>query len=215
MCKICREEIEPGIETLDCSGCTELKEIPVISGLRVLVCSHCPGLTEIPIIRGLQTLNCWNCNGLTKIPIIHGLRELICFNCLNLTELPLIPGLQTIDCSYCSKLSNIPFIQGLRNLYCIDCRNLIELPYGSEDEIFIFIWSNGCLWMDFPSCRYDENIKKLILLQKWMKKMIVRKRLIKLIPLLMPIYYHPESKGGYFHKKNMLEFVESLTESKD
>jgi hypothetical protein len=26
--------------------------------------------------------------------------------------------------------------------------------------------------------------------------------------MIIPIYYHPEAKGGYFDKKNMLQFIQ-------
>jgi hypothetical protein len=38
----------------------------------------------------------------------------------------------------------------------------------------------------------------------------MRKRLSILIPQLIPLYYHPEAKGGYLHKKEMQEFINSL-----
>jgi hypothetical protein len=39
------------------------------------------------------------------------------------------------------------------------------------------------------------------------KKKLLGRRLEKLIPELMPIYYHPLAKGGYMHKKEMLKFL--------
>ncbi len=69
----------------------------------------------------------------------------------------------------------------------------------------------GCKWLynenlgDVLSrCEYKNNVKKVIKIQKWMKKIIISKRLITLIPFLIPLYYDPECKGGYIHKKKML-----------
>ncbi len=42
------------------------------------------------------------------------------------------------------------------------------------------------------------------------KKIIISKRLIKLIPHLIPLYYHPDAKGGFFHKKTILKFIEKI-----
>ena len=30
--------------------------------------------------------------------------------------------------------------------------------------------------------------------------------------MIMPLYYHPDSKGGYFHKKEMLNFLQNIEE---
>ena len=28
--------------------------------------------------------------------------------------------------------------------------------------------------------------------------------------LILPLYFHPEYKGGYFHKKQLLQWIDSL-----
>ncbi len=40
---------------------------------------------------------------------------------------------------------------------------------------------------------------------------MIIKRLFKLIPKLMTIYYHPNCKGGYFHKKEIYDFFTSIS----
>ena len=35
------------------------------------------------------------------------------------------------------------------------------------------------------------------------------KRLLKLIKQIIPIYYHPNHKGGWLHKRDMLNFFEN------
>ena len=47
-------------------------------------------------------------------------------------------------------------------------------------------------------------------LQKWFKKILFSKRLTKLISQLIPLYYHPEAKGGYIHKRDMLIYIETI-----
>jgi hypothetical protein len=68
----------------------------------------------------------------------------------------------------------------------------------------------GCKWLIYGNVEYEQNIIKLIKIQKWVKKMIIRKGLMGLIPQLMPLYYHPCAKGGYFHKKNMFSFISNI-----
>ncbi len=81
-------------------------------------------------------------------------------------------------------LTNIPYIQVLQNLYC---------------------WN--CPWLNINNSMYDKKIKKLILLQLWLKRINLSKKIKKLIPQLIPLYYHPLAKGGYIHKKNMFKFI--------
>jgi hypothetical protein len=69
--------------------------------------------------------------------------------------------------------------------------------------------TRGCVWLNNDP-GFGESVKKLIKLQLWFKNMYLSKRLKKLIPQLIPLYYHPDAKGGYFEKKAMLEFFDSI-----
>ncbi len=80
-----------------------------------------------------------------------------------------------------SILTNIPKIQGLLELYC-----------------------SNCPWLNIKNEQFEINIKKLKRIQEFIRKIIMSKRLMELIPKIMAIYYHPECKGGYMHKKQML-----------
>lgn len=222
------------LKVLNCSECDELIEIAHIEGLQILDCSNCKKLTQIPHIDELQELNCAGCP-LTKIPCIQKLLVLGCGSC-PLTEIPLINGLRVLNCSNCPKLTKIPVGQDdcLEELYCYDCTGLTELPSSlklsflncggcrnltqipnCESTALILILKNGCPWLNYKNKKYDENVRKLVILQKWLRRMILRKKLITLIPLLVPLYYHPDSRGGYFHKKNMLEFIETIDNKKN
>ena len=86
---------------------------------------------------------------------------------------------------------------------------LTHIPVNRSKK-FIGNYFN-CTWVNENNYNYINNIDKLIILQRWFKKIIFSKRLTKIIPLLMPLYYHPSSKGGYLHKKQLLEFVDSMT----
>ncbi len=61
-----------------------------------------------------------------------------------------------------------------------------------------------CMWLNINNIEYENNIKKLRIIQKFITKIIMSKRLMRLIPKIIPLYYHPECKGGYMHKKQML-----------
>jgi len=128
MCIICRNEIKTDIKDLDCSGCQEIKEIPIINGLQALICNDCPLLSSIPIINGLQTLSCRNCPLLTAIPLINGLQAIDCSECPLLTGIPFINGLQALCCSDCPSLISLPLINVLSFLFCHYCP-LLYIPF--------------------------------------------------------------------------------------
>src|SRR5204863_507877 len=154
--------------------------------LQTLYCSSCPLLTTIPQIEGLQTLYCPNCPLLTTIPQIEGLQTLDCFDCPLLTKIPQIEGLQTLDCSNCLLLTTIPQIEGLQTLHC-----------------------NGCKWLKTDP-GYIESIKKLKRLQGWFRRIILSYQLKRLTLQLIPLYYHPDAKGGYFDKLKILQYFQKF-----
>ncbi len=85
---------------------------------------------------------------------------------------------------------------------------MTQLLYNRSNVV---INRSQCLWLEEPMNRgYDENIKNLKIIQKWIKKMLLSKRLMRLIRRLMPLYYAPDAKGGYFHKREMLVFFDIL-----
>ena len=165
------------------------------------------------MIEGLERLYCTDCSKITIIPRIKGLLHLYCDGCSNLTKLPEIEELEELDCKNCSKLVEIPdSLASLKNVNCSQCRRLIKIPgtlRGSDKRLILR--SDGCVWLnDKNNKKYDENIVKLKILQRWAKRMLLVKRLIRLIPQLMPLYYDPLAKGGYFHKKNMMMFIKQI-----
>ncbi len=182
-----------------------LTNIPLIPGLKELFCSNCPLLTYISLISGLKTLNCYNCPLLTNIPLIEGLKILNCCNCQLITNIPLIAGLEELFCNCCSLLTNIPLIEGLQTLNCSDCPILTKIPFIQvrSYEMYRFNCSN-CKWLKESNQEYENNIKKVKHIQEFMRKIILSRRLIVLIQKIVPIYYHPDCKGGYIHKKQML-----------
>jgi hypothetical protein len=233
MCVICEDQIEPGQKILDCHGCPRITDIPMIPGLEELDCSQCVSLIHLFVYPGLLKLDCSlctslleistvgpldqidmvsldtnGCDSLIHIPLIPGLQILDCGKCKSLTCLPQIPGLRSLFCWDCVSLIEIPLIPGLEELYCDRCESLTSLPQIPGSETFIY--SVGCKWLNINNPCFEENVKKLIKIQRWARKILLSLRLTNLIPKLMPIYYHPDSKGGYFHKKQMLSFIQGI-----
>ena len=52
---------------------------------------------------------------------------------------------------------------------------------------------------------YNSNINKLFLLQRWFRGCLMSKKLKKIYKPILEIYFHPDYKGGYLHKKSMLD----------
>ncbi len=177
-------------------------EIIKIKGLQYIFLDHCASLTNIPLIEGLKILHCYNCRSLTNITLINGLQELHCGNCPMLSNIPLIKGLQQLSCDNCPLVKNIPLIEELQRLKCTNCPLLTNVPTPINNIPLLYCYN--CKWLKENNYEYDNNIKKIKIIQRFIKKNILGKRLIRLIPKIIPIYYHPEYKGGYMHKKQML-----------
>lgn len=194
MCIICRAEFH-GLENVRCY-CPELKQIPLIPGLKVLDCSHCPELEHISLIPGLE--------------------ELYCSDCPKLKQIPQIPGMKYLNCARCPLLTSVPWIDTLTYLFCEESRSLTQIP---EIPGLEHIFDTQCVWLkprqslyyyDHFNEIYMDRIQKLKILQKWFRGVLMNKKLLRLIPQLMPLYYHPSAKGGYFHKKEMLDFMSKI-----
>jgi hypothetical protein len=165
--------------------CEEKKDYSRLIGIERLKCYRCPNLTSIPNIKGLKQIDCFKCPNLTSIPNIKGLKQIDCSNCDNLTSIPNIKGLKGIGCHYCPMLTSIP--------------NTPSICYSA------------CPWIEhtqYPHCEdpYNENnIQKLLLLQKFCKKnfrYFVFNRWVK-SQEFKEWFYAPENVGGRKHKKMM------------
>lgn len=240
MCKICKNQIHEikkldcngcpsltqipliqGLKELWCSGCKNLTKVQITQEVDVVICYKCPKLNEISVIesnsntKGSAKFVFWACHELVTINV-HTIQELHFISCHGLINIQ-VTMLKKLVCQDCRNLKKIPFIEDLQSLRIEKCNNLIDIPYDincsdknviQDTECFIDIVE--CKWLDTGSDEFGDNLRKLIFLQKWVKKMILRKRLIKLIPKIIPLYYAPEHKGGYFHKKEMHRFIDSL-----
>lgn len=93
----------------------------------------------------------------------------------------------------------------------LSCQNSRSLTNIGDTANLSWYHCSGCIWSYVRNDKFDDNIRRLIVLQRWFKKILQSKRLTKLIPKLIPLYYHPECKGGYFHKKSILEFLSIIS----
>lgn len=225
------------LQKIDCSGCISLTDIPmpILNKLKYLNCSGCPSLKTIHGLNNVQALDCSGCIGLTRIQDLNSLKNLNCSDCPSLTKISNVKNLEILNCSYCLSLKrirgintsilycshcphlieiNIPSIKRLLlSFHCVDCRLLTNIP-DIDESITRSLIIKGCPWINLKNNNYQHNIKKLLKIQKWAKKIILYKRLIKMMPMIIQIYYDPECRGGYFHKKNLIEFIDNISDSK-
>ena len=220
MCLVCEQKLEDREEKnrIDCWGCPNIEVIPNIPGVTVIVCEECPKLRKIECISTLQYLYCRRCPKLREIPKIDNLIRLSCERCENLTEIPYMSNLMFLQCGYCVRLTKIPDMENLREISCRGCRLLTSFPlfkrtngkiepghstwtsYGFLDSYFPNIpYINRldvthCPWIN-TNMNYENNLKNLIKLQRYFKKMVLHKKFTKLIPTLTSIFYSPGCRG--------------------
>ncbi len=224
----------PSINSLwriNLNGCISLTEIPILSKLEHLNCSQCPGLKVLQGFDKLRTLDCSECTGLTRICDLNNLENLNCSKCSRLFVISDTKKLQVLNCSHCPRLKNIDGTKTniLRGLYCSECprltkielcadklimincmgsRSLIQIPHNNRLTFQLVI--KGCPWINISANNsYHSNIKKLTRIQHWVKNMLALKRLKIFTPMIIQAYYDPQCKGGYFHKKEIQEFVDN------
>jgi Leucine-rich repeat (LRR) protein len=196
MCYICDNK-QPINGIINCSHCTNITTdmfksyIQQYEGkITKLICVN-TSINEIPNIIGLKELWCSYSN-ITEIPHIVGLKKLYCTG-TNITEIPHIEGMIYIECIR-TKITKIPNIIGLKRIYC-SYTNITEIPNIEGCNVQCFI----CYWLN------NRNRQLVTKTQKMIRNYFMRKKLVQIRDQLMPIYFHPEMKGGYLHKKSMLD----------
>jgi len=212
MCKLCNNNIEPGIQELDISHCQEISHIPMIPGLIKIWCQGCPKLTEIPRIPGLRDIRCYK-SSIIDISGFDDLEFLDCCDCPFLISISNNINLKSIYCVRSPNLRSISNVPKLDLISCSGCPSLASIPYDVVDKIMAKKYCYqcyGCGWLKYDP-DYDFNIKKLVRLQRWFKRLYVSKRLTKLIPQIVPLYYHPDARGGFRDKKILMKFLNKCT----
>ncbi len=206
--------------------CPLIERIPVIRGLKVLNCSFNQSLSRVPRIKGLKELMCCDLPLLKYVPNIKGLRTLYCTVNPLILRVPRIKKLQTLNCGECPLITHVSDYKCLKTLYCENCPKLVDISnipnlqciQAPHCRLLISRLKriNYCVrdrsrWFDVPQNIYFNNyIRKLKVLQTWFRRVILRKRLQRLIPKIMPLYYDPFAKGGYMDKKNLLNFLNEI-----
>ena len=185
MCIICTGEYKniPDIETINCSGCTELKEIPVIPSLKYLYCNECTALTTFPALPNLALLVCYECTGLIALPVLPRLRELHCYGCTGLTILAGLPNLKDLNCGGCIRLIILPVLPRLEYIYC-----------------------NGCTWLDHPkNPDFKNNFNKLTKAQNITRRFLRRLHIKNYLQAeaFVAWWYSPLISGGKKAKKEI------------
>jgi hypothetical protein len=160
----------------------------------------------------LTRLDCYGCPNLTSIPNeLVNLTRLICYRCRNLTSISNeLVNLTSINCAGCPNITSIPKeLVNLTSINCAGCPKLTSIP--KELVNLIFLNCSGCPWLDVKENEYyKENIRYLVRCQGIFKRQILARRLLKLTPKLVPLWWHPGCKGGFFHKKSLGDFMNEL-----
>ena len=155
-----------------------------LSQLTTLIIENCPLITNITLLPNLTTLYCIKLPLLTNIPLLPKLTRLYYDDCPLLTNIPLLPNLTHLYCDKLPLITNLPI---LPSVTIIECSNCPWLPIDMDNT-------------------YDDNIQNLIILQRWFKKSLLAKGLIRRSIQIAPYWYDPNAHGGFFHKKHMLEY---------
>lgn len=62
----------------------------------------------------------------------------------------------------------------------------------NTDKLCVFN-CNGCKWLNINNLEYDNNMIKLVIVQRWENKILLRKKIINLISHIILICHHPPS----------------------
>jgi len=198
-----------GLQELYCSGCTNLTSLgPLPEGLRTLSCSYCTNLTSLgPLPESLEELVCSYCTNLTSLePLPKSLQKLYCSGCTNLTSLgPLPESLHRLSCSDCTNLTSLePLPESLQELYCNDCPLLTRV--GPQSVIDNLVEYQSFTWT--PSKELENNLKKLVLVQRFCRSLRTRKLLrLSRTREFCEFFYHPENYGGRWAKNSLRKLI--------
>jgi len=209
-----------GTETETCYSFIRIKSDPVYvtisncSNIRIL------SLDDLDIGNSMIELHCTNCPNLETINVSDKIAALYIDECPKIKKIPQLKNLKFLDCRRCPSLTTIPLIKGLIGATFVVCRSLISIPQNSKVHSYGIkslrhLHVTQCHWSSVGKSwsKMSDQIEKLTILQRWFRKQILGRRLIRLIPWIMPLYYHPDAKGGYFEKKAMLEFFDSIPDN--
>lgn len=188
----------PNLENLECTYCQLVVDIPCFPHLMNFICVGCPLLAVIPPFPILMNLLCDWCTSIAVIPPLPNLQCLMCNNCPSITIIPYLPNLSRLYCGGCPSLTTIPFLYNLIYLECYDCRLILNINLPNVKGINC----SGCLWLDYENKYYKKNISSLIVLQKYIKRLVRYRRFTRFIKSreFNEWFYAPDGIGGRTHK---------------
>ena len=160
-------------------------------------------------------MQCSDCPNLETIVESDKITELHIERCPKIKKIPQLKNLKSLDCHQCPSLTTIPLIKGLVDATFVDCRSLISIPQNSKVhshgiKSLRYLRVIDCHWSSIQKSEsvMSDQIQKLITLQQWFRKQILGRRLTRLIPWIMPLYYHPaelaHQKEGTLKRKQCL-----------
>ncbi|WP_180693101.1 leucine-rich repeat domain-containing protein, partial [Sphaerotilus sulfidivorans] len=128
-----------GLQQLNLSGCSQLKDVSVLSSLTGLqqldlsVCSQLKDVSVLSSLTGLQQLNLSWCSQLKDVSVLSsltGLQQLNLSWCSQLKDVSVLSsltGLQQLDLSGCSQLTDVSVLSSLTGLQQLDLSRCSQL----------------------------------------------------------------------------------------
>lgn len=168
MCIICLNlQIPPNIDSIECRGCSKLKEVKLSIPVFKISFYECNNLRSIDI-EGVHTISVTRCKNINKISIRDG-HEINLFQLRKLKELDLSSFYGYINCERCPELVRINANNFyLTSITCMNCNKLLQIPNSNLEYI------NRCKWLEHDYGPVFRIMKILI-----NRKMIRRKEKIK------------------------------------
>lgn len=193
------------LKHLSLYDCDNIKHIYYFNELISLNILNCPRIKRIPLLPKLETLELNSCQAISNIPDMSYMKSLTCINCHHISNITGLISLENLEIHNCKLIKRISNFKNIESIYVSSLHMLTELPDVCIDHLKII----DCKWIRGDS-EYENNINRLIKLQKWFKKCIFIKRFINIIPKLIPLFYHPDAHGGYIHKRDMLHCLKYI-----
>ena len=184
MCIICEWKSDnvlskSRLTKLDCGDCKNLTSLPELPDTLIsLICDGCVNLTSLPELpHSLRYLNIDDTR-IVKLPKLpDNLIHLSCWDCRKLATLPELPqSLEELFCSGCTSLIKLPELPV--RLELLDCSKtrLTELP---DTDLVNELFSKNITWLPNGNKNYKKNIENLKILQRNLKKLCFRRRLVR------------------------------------
>ncbi|XP_050365644.1 disease resistance protein RPV1-like [Argentina anserina] len=132
-------ELPRNIQKLDLSSCSQLTEVPDLSGcpnIEIIDLCHCTGLEELPMLKHLDKLTYLELAGCSSLEVCpelpRNIRDLDLSNCSKLIEVPDLsdcPNIENLDLCHCTSLKHIRYscvrnLDKLTSLYLENCSSL-------------------------------------------------------------------------------------------